>query len=85
MPSNCDTYVEVFIYWRIDRKGKPTASICDDPMGHPHVHLIRIPVPEDVQRCIAAVKDPPLCMVMSKFSKPEGACPKQESEPTDAP
>lgn len=75
MPSKCDPYVEVFIYWRIDRAGKPTASICDDPMGHPHVHLIRIPIPEDVQRCIAAVKDPPLCLIMTKFSKATGECP----------
>lgn len=78
-------YAEIWCYWRIDRDGKPKPSFCDDPMGHPHVHLIRIPVPEDVQRCIAAVKDPPMCMVMNKFSKPEGACPNQKSEPTDAP
>ena len=81
-----DPFVEVWMYWRIGRDGKPTASICDDPMGHPHVHRVRIPIPEDVQKCIAAVKDPPMCMVMNKFSKSEGTCPTtNESETPHAP
>lgn len=75
-------FAELWCYWRIDRDGNPKPSFCDDPMGHPHVHLIRIPVPEDVQRCIAAVKDPPMCMVMNKFSRPEGECPKPTNETT---
>lgn len=81
-----DPFVEVFMYWRIGRDGKPTASICDDPMGHPHVHLVRIPIPEDVQKCIAAVKHPPLCMVLNKFGRSEGVCPTtNESETSNAP
>ena len=77
-------FVEVFVYWRIARDGKPTVSICDDPMGHPHAHLVRVPIPEDVQRCIAAVKNPPLCMVLEKTGKHAGECPKPTNE-TSAP
>jgi hypothetical protein len=73
-------YVEVFMYWRIARDGTPTVSICDDPMSHPHAHLVRIPIPEDVQKCVAATKDPPLCMVLTKFGKHEGPCPQTSNE-----
>jgi hypothetical protein len=73
-------YVEVWIFWRISRDGTPTASICDDPMGHPHTHLVRIPIPEDVQKCIAATKNPPLCMVLGKSGKMTGACPEPSNE-----
>lgn len=72
--------VSVWCYWRIDRDGTPAVSICDDPMGHPHVHLVRIPIPEDVQKCIATTKDPPLCMVLSKSSKMLGPCPQPSNE-----
>lgn len=73
-------YVETWVYWRLDRDGTPTVSICDDPMGHPHAHLIRVPIPADVQKCSAAVKAPPLCMVMTKFGKAEGSCPQSSNE-----
>lgn len=79
-PEPAQRYVEIFVYWRIARDGTPTVSICDDPMGHPHVHLVRVPVPKDVQQCIAAVKDPPACMVMDKFSRAVGDCPKPTNE-----
>lgn len=78
-------YVEVFMYWRIDRAGEPTVSICDDPMSHPHAHLVRIAIPEDVQKCILATKNPPECLIIDKKGYAVGACPKQESEPTNAP
>ena len=72
--------VSVWCYWRIARDGTPTVSICDDPMSHPHTHLVRIPIPEDVQKCVAATKDPPLCMVLGKSSKMLGKCPEPSNE-----
>ena len=68
-------HVDVFMYWRIDRAGKPTVSICDDPMSHPHAHLVRITIPEDVQKCILATKNPPLCLIIGKHGEPTGPCP----------
>lgn len=78
------SYVEVFLYWRIARDGTPTVSICDDPMSHPHAHLVRIPIPEDVLRCIAATKNPPLCLVVGKQGYATGPCPETTNE-TSAP
>jgi len=75
------THVEVYCYWRIGRDGTPTVSICDDPMGHPHAHLVRVPIPEDVQKCIDATKNPPLCLVVGKHGEPTGECPKPSNEP----
>ena len=70
--------VKTWVYWRIARDGTPTVSTCDDPMGHPHAHLIAIPIPEDVQKCIAATKNPPLCMVLQKNGRHVGDC-REES------
>lgn len=78
-------FVDVFMYWRIDRAGKPTVSICDDPMSHPHAHLVRIAIPEDVRKCIDATKNPPECLVVDKKGYAVGECPKQESEIPNAP
>lgn len=81
MPRSEETYVETWVYWRIARDGTPTVSICDDPMGHPHAHLVRVPIPEDVQKCIDATKNPPLCLVVGKHGEPTGECPKPSNEP----
>jgi hypothetical protein len=74
-------FVEIWCYWRIGRDGTPTVSICDDPMGHPHAHLVRVPIPEDVQKCIDATKNPPLCLAVGKHGEPTGECPKPSNEP----
>jgi hypothetical protein len=73
------THVDVWCYWRIARDGTPTVSICDDPMSHPHAHLVRIPIPDDVQKCIVATKNPPLCLVVGKHGEPTGPCPEKET------
>lgn len=84
-PLDLPQYVEKWVYWTLDKTGAPMCHFCDGPLGHPHVHLVRIPIPADVLACSEDIQNPPLCLIHDKFSRATGPCDKQESEPTDAP
>lgn len=75
-------HVEKWVYWTLDKTGKPMCHFCDGPLGHPHIHLVRIPIPADVLACSEDIKNPPLCLIHDKFSWATGPCLKQESEST---
>ena len=72
-------FVRRWVYWQIDKNGDPLPSFCDGGQHlYVHCHLVAIPVPEDVLACCERTRNPPECLIMDKFSKPVGGCPKEE-------
>lgn len=71
-----------FIYWKLNAKGAPEPDFTGHETMHlyGHVHLVEIPIPEDVLQCMHEFEHPSPCLILDKFGKPQGSCRESESK-----
>lgn len=69
--------VDAWIYWHLDRDGNPVPDFTLTPHLYPHTSRVRIPVPEDVQKCMAQFSEPATCLLLTKFGQVQTFCDGQ--------
>lgn len=77
-------FIRRHIYWKLSADGQPVPDFTDSPHLYQHAHLVEIPVPRDVQDCMAEFKNPPACLIVTKSGLMAGNCTTKPTNETSA-